>query len=83
MELTLKFKWDKWIIVEDRLPSHEYDWALVSVVDWKNPKLRFVPHVAELRKCKWASQEDDNGDFEKWFHVRVTRWMPLPDPPRY
>ena len=55
---------------------------LVSVVDLKNPKLRFVPHVAELHKGKWASQEDDNGDFEKWFHVRVTHWMPLPDPPR-
>ena len=82
MELTMKFKWDTWISIEDRLPSHEYDWVLVSVVDWKNHKLRFVPHVAELRKCKWASQEDDNGDFEKRFHVRVTRWMPLPDPPR-
>lgn len=82
MELALKFKGDKWISVEDRLPSHEYDWVLVSVVDWKNPKLRFVPHVAELRKGKWASQEDDNGDLEKWFHVRVTHWMPLPDPPR-
>ena len=55
---------------------------LVSVVDLKNPKLRFVPHVAELHKGKWASQEDDNGDFEKWFHVRVTHWMLLPDPPR-
>jgi hypothetical protein len=82
MELALKFKKDKWIDVNDRLPSHEYDWVLVSVVDWKNPRLRLIPMVAERRKGRWASQEDDNGDLEKWFHVRVTHWMPLPDQPR-
>lgn len=72
----------EWISVKDKLPSHEYDWVLVSFVDWINENLRFVPHVAERRKGKWASQEDDNGDLEEWFHVKVTHWMPLPDPPR-
>lgn len=72
---------NEWISVNDRLPE-EYDWVLVSVVDWKNPKLRFVPHVAELRKGKWASQDDVEGDLETWAHVKVTHWMPLPDAPR-
>ena len=67
----------EWINVNDRLPE-EYDWVLVSVVDWKNHKLRFVPHVAELRKGKWASQDDVEGDLETWAHVKVTHWMPLP-----
>lgn len=82
MELALKFEKDKWISVEDRLPSHEYDWVLVSAVDWKNPRLRLIPMVAERRRGRWASQNEDNGDLEKRFHVRVTHWMPLPDPPR-
>ena len=55
---------------------------LVSVVDWKNPKLRLVPMVAERRNGSWASQENDNGDLEKWFHVKVTHWMPLPNAPK-
>lgn len=72
---------NEWINVNNRLPE-EYDWVLVSAVDWKNSKLRFVPHVAELRKGKWTSQENDNGDLEKWLHIKVTHWMPLPDPPK-
>lgn len=72
----------EWISVNDRLPDCEYDWVLVSVVDWKNHKLRFVPHVAELRKGKWVSQDDVEGDLETWAHVKVTHWMPLPDPPK-
>ena len=70
------------IDVNDKLPSDEYDWVLISVVDWKNPKLRFVPHVAELRKGKWVTQDDVEGDLETWAHVKVTHWMPLPEPPR-
>lgn len=80
--MSNSYKFGQWYSatdIKDELPE-EYDWVLVSVVDWKNPKLRFIPHVAERRKGKWASQEDDNGDLEKWFHV--THWMPLPDPPR-
>ena len=57
------FSMSEWINVNDRLPE-EYDWVLVSVVDWKNSKLRFIPHVAELRKGKWASQDDVEGDLE-------------------
>lgn len=72
----------EWISVNDRLPDCEYDWVIVSVVDRNNPKLRFVPHVAELRKGKWVSQDDVEGDLETWAHVKVTHWMSLPDPPR-
>lgn len=71
----------EWISVDERLPDVEYDWVLVSTVDWKNPKLRFVPHVAERRKGKWVSQDDVEGDLETWAHVKVTHWMPLPEPP--
>ena len=58
-----------------------YDWVLVSVVDYHDPKVRLVPQVAELRKGKWVSLEDCKGDLEAWFHVKVTHWMPLPDAP--
>jgi hypothetical protein len=71
---------DRWISVSDRLPI-EYDWVLVSVVDWKNENMRLIPIVAERRKGRWTSQEDE-GDLEKWFHVIVTHWMPLPEPPK-
>ena len=72
---------NNWISVNDKLPE-EYDWVLVSAVDEFNPKLRFVPYVAELRKGKWASQKEDEDDLEKWFHVKVTHWMPLPESPK-
>lgn len=71
----------EWININDRLPE-ECDWVLISAVDYKNPKLRFVPHVAKLRNGKWVSQENDNRDIENWFYVKVTHWMPLPDSPR-
>lgn len=82
--MSNNYKFGQWYSVtniKDELPE-EYDWVLVSAVDWKNEKMRLVPIVAERRKGHWASQEDDNGDLEKWFHVKVTHWMPLPDPPR-
>lgn len=72
----------EWISVKDRLPSDEYDWMLISPVAQESPKLRLIPMVAERRKGRWASQEDDSGDIEKWLHIIVTHWMPLPDPPR-
>ena len=73
---------NEWVSVNDKLPSEEYDWVLVSVVDCKNPKLRFVPMVAERRKGKWSGQEDVEADLEAWNHVKVTHWMPLPDAPK-
>lgn len=81
---------NKWISVNDRLPNRpDYDWVLISFVDAHNPKLRFVPSVAELRDGKWVSKENDSdidriftGDFEKDFHVKITHWMDLPAPPK-
>lgn len=67
--------------IQDEMPEG-YDWVLVSIVDSTDPKSRLVPHVAELRKGKWVSQGDDEGDFETWAHVKVTHWMPLPDVPK-
>ena len=80
MKMALKFRPDKWIPVEDALPDEEYDWVLASPVDIKNPKLRYVPCVVELRKGKWASEECK--DYESWNHVKITHWMPLPESPR-
>lgn len=59
MDVVLNFKDNMWISVKDRLPLHDYDWVLVSVVDLRNPRLRFVPRVAERHKGKWASQDED------------------------
>jgi len=72
---------NEWISINNRLPE-EYYWVLVSAVDLENSKLRFVPHVAELRKGKWSVQVGDNRDLEKWLHIKVTHWMQLPDPPK-
>jgi len=72
---------DRWISVSDRLPI-EYDWVLVSVVALENKKMRLIPIVAERKKGRWASQEDDEGDLERWLHVTVTHWMSLPESPK-
>jgi len=82
--MSNSYKFGQWYSatgIKDELPE-EYDWVLVSVVDCENSKLRLIPMVAERRKGRWASQEDDEGDLEKWFHVKVTHWMSLPDSPR-
>ena len=78
-----KYKFGQWYSVKDiknEMPEG-YDWVLVSVVDYHDPKFRLVPQVAELRNGKWVSLEDCAGDLEAWFHVKVTHWMPLPDAP--
>ena len=79
----------QWISIKDELPVN-YDWILISFVDESNESLRFVPSVGEYRNGKWATKEDDAAysdlvrsyDFEKDFHVKVTHWMPLPEPPK-
>ena len=78
-----KYKFGQWYSVKDiknEMPE-EYDWVLVSVVDYHDPKVRLVPQVAELRNGKWMSLEDCEGNLEAWYHVKVTHWMPLPDAP--
>ena len=81
----------EWISVKDQLPT-PYDWVLISFVDDKDSKSRFVPSVGAYRDGVWCSKESDeffnNSDrvysrnFEKAFQIRVTHWMPLPESPK-
>lgn len=80
----------EWISIEDKLPSENDDWVLISYVDESNSRLRFVPSVGELRNGKWITLESeidsinrkDKIDFEKDYLVKVTHWVPLPLPPK-
>ena len=83
---------NNWISVKDKLPT-KYDWVLISYVDGKDSKLRYVPSVGEYRNGVWCTKESDEffsntprhyvRDFESAYLVKVTHWMPLPEPPRY
>ena len=47
--MSNSYKFGQWYSatdIKDELPE-EYDWVLVSVVDWKNPKLRFIEQSIE------------------------------------
>lgn len=46
-----KYKFGQWYSVKDiknEMPEG-YDWVLVSVVDYHDPKFRLIPQVAEIR----------------------------------
>lgn len=70
----------KWIPVSERLPERpEYDWVLVQVK--MNPEDYYgVPHIAELRNGTWY--DEDDLPLEEFRSVKVTHWMPLPEPPK-
>ncbi len=70
----------QWIPVTERLPEHpEYDWVLVQVK--MNPEDYYgVPHIAELRNGVWY--DEDDLPLEEFRSVKVTHWMPLPQPPK-
>lgn len=80
-----------WISVKDRLPDY-YDWVLISCTDEVNHSLRYVPSVGIYRDGVWATKESDEyfnhcervqaHNMESAFQMKVTHWMPLPDPPR-
>jgi hypothetical protein len=82
---------NNWISVKNQLPT-PYEWVLISCVDGNNPLLRFVPSVGAYRDGVWCTKESDeffnhsdrvySRNYEKVFQVKVTHWMPLPDPPR-
>ena len=68
----------RWISVEERLPETR-DWVLVIGVlvpegGW------FVPHIAEYFLGRWRL-DDDEYSYPEDRHIKVTHWMPIPEPP--
>lgn len=68
----------EWIPVEERLPETR-DWVLVIGIfvpegGW------FVPHIAEYFRGSWRL-DDDEYSYPEDRHIKVTHWMPLPEPP--
>ena len=82
---------NQWISVKEKLPD-SYEWVLISCVDEDYPTRRYVPSVGIYRNGIWATKESDeyfnhservqSNDMEKIFQIKVTHWIPLPDPPR-
>ena len=71
-----------WIPVTERLPERpEYDWVLIQVLILGRDPYYGVPHIAELRNGVWHADCYD-GPLEKTAGVKVTHWMPLPEPPK-
>lgn len=70
----------EWIKCSEQLPERpKYDWVLV--IARMSPEGYYgVPHVAELINGKWQCTEGV-GDMEEILSVKVTHWMPLPEPP--
>lgn len=69
-----------WIPVTERFPdAQEYDWVLAQITFI--PDCMFgVPIVGELRNGVWYDQFDQK--IESHGSVKVTHWMPLPQPPK-
>lgn len=70
--------WPDWIDVNFKLPEG-HDWVLVACK--LDPEGWYgVPHIAELRNGVWYAD-----CFEVPLEnagVKVTHWMPLPEPPK-
>jgi len=66
-----------WIPVTERLPSErDYDWVLVRTRTLDNRGYG-LPHIAELRKGVWYSQDCDLGPMEEILDIKVTDWFPM------
>jgi hypothetical protein len=68
----------EWISVKDRLPE-TYDLVLMTNIESKHLEDHWVCAGSMNRKKVWYNQfQDNNSDCS----VRVTHWMPLPEPPK-
>lgn len=69
---------DKWIGVDDRLPDKAtYDWVLVNILFTECGEYG-IPMIAEHRNGEWWDVLDNQlSDLD----IKVTHWMPLPEPP--
>ena len=63
----------EWISVDDRLPEVG---GYVVCIAKRNPFSRFMPMVARIEKNGWVNPITEQ------YISEVTRWMPLPDPPK-
>lgn len=69
----------RWISVEERLPGKGHDWVLI-IGKWESGGGWIVPHVAEYREGIWMANGTGWNKIED-LHIKVTHWMPLPEPP--
>lgn len=69
----------RWISVEDRLPDTR-DWVLV-IGEFVPEGGWFVPQIAEYFLDSWRLDVDECSSPEDR-GIRVTHWMPLPEPPK-
>lgn len=72
-------KQSEWISVDERLPNENFEWVLVAFQ--LIPEGDYgVSHIAQLRHGVWYADCYDipleNAG------VKVTHWMPLPEPPK-
>lgn len=58
-----------WISVKDRLPDKNGEYLAVT------PNMRRKVNVAYFEDCVWLPDE------RHFTTVKVTHWMPLPEPP--
>ena len=74
----------RWISVEERLPEGE-GWVLAIGLLLKKKKGGnygwSVPHVAEYRHGRWCDLDGMMPDLEDR-SLKITHWMPLPEPPK-
>lgn len=72
----------RWVSVEDRLPETD-DWVLVWYCDKDGD---FFATVGKYKEWKptgeryWYTDVDNNET--AWPPVKITHWMPLPEPPK-
>lgn len=71
-----------WTSVKERLPEYK-GWVLVIGLLLKKKKGDYgwcVPHVAEYRHGRWCDSDGMMPDLEDR-SLKITHWMPLPEPP--